>query len=226
MPKAQSSILFLGKEEDPYCAKALEFCQSSFEDVTACLGVWGDPLPKKAAAWRGDYIISYLSRWVVPASLLKQARQAAFNFHPASPEYPGIGCNNFALYENATEYGVTCHHTEAKVDTGAIIAVKRFPLYPSDDVASLLTRTYEHQLELFYEIVGGIASGQPLPTSDEKWTRKPFTREEFNELFIITPDMSEEEITKRIRATTFKHWKPYIMLGKHTFELKTDEEKR
>jgi methionyl-tRNA formyltransferase len=225
MPKAQFSILFLGKEEDPYCAKALEFCQSSFEDVTACLGVWGDPLPKKAAEWGGDYIISYLSRWVVPASLLKQARKAAFNFHPASPEYPGIGCNNFALYENATAYGVTCHHMEAKVDTGAIIAVKRFPLYPSDDVASLLTRTYEHQLELFYEIVGGISSGQPLPSSDEKWTRKPFTREEFNELFIITPDMSEEEIAKRIRATTFKHWKPYIVLGKHTFELKTNEDR-
>jgi methionyl-tRNA formyltransferase len=223
MLKASYSILFLGKDEDPYCAKALEFCQSKFEDVTACLGVWGDPLPKKAAEWRGDTIISYLSRWVVPVFLLKRAEKAAINFHPASPDYPGIGCNNFALYENAVEYGVTCHHMEAKVDTGAIVAVKRFPVHPTDDVESLLTRTYEHQLELFFEVVGGMASGQPLPASDERWTRKPFTRVEFNELFVITPDMSEEEITRRIRAVKFKQWKPYVVLGDHTFELKDEE---
>ncbi|MGD8455157.1 MAG: formyltransferase family protein [Anaerolineales bacterium] len=225
MPKTSHKILFLGKQEDPYCAKALEFCQSNFAEVTGCLGVWGDPLPRKAVEWSGDYIISYLSRWVVPATLLERAEKAAFNFHPASPDYPGIGCNNFALYENATEYGVTCHHMEAKVDTGAIIAVKRFPVHLSDDVASLLTRTYEHQLELFFEIVGGIASGQPLPSSQEKWTRKPFTRQEFNQLFVITPDMSEEEITRRIRATRYKHWRPYVVLGGHTFEL-ADEEDR
>ena len=222
MPKSKRSILFMGKEEDPYCAKALEFCQSSFKEVIACLGVWGDPLPREAAEWEGDYIVSYLSRWVVPEFLLKKTKIAAINFHPASPDYPGIGCNNFALYENVTEYGVTCHHMAPKVDTGDIIAVKRFPVYPSDDVASLLERTYEAQLDLFYELITRVASGEPLPTSDEQWTREPITRKEFDKLFIITPDMSKEEIAKRIRAVKYKHWKPYIVLGDYTFELKTD----
>ena len=35
---------------------------------------------------------------------------------------------------------------------------------------------------------------QPLPTSNETWTRAPFTRKQFNELFRITPDMAKEEI--------------------------------
>ena len=222
MPKSKRSILFMGKEEDPYCAKALEFCQSSFKEVTACLGVWGDPLPREAAEWEGDYIVSYLSRWVVPEFLLKKTKIAAINFHPASPDYPGIGCNNFALYENAAEYGVTCHHMAPKVDTGDIIAVKRFPVYSSDDVASLLERTYEAQLDLFYELITRVASDEPLPTSDEQWTREPITRKEFDKLFIITPDMSKEEIAKRIRAVKYKHWKPYIVLGDYTFELKPD----
>ena len=56
------------------------------------------PFPKEAKKWQGDYIISYLSRWIVPSYLLNNAKIASFNFHPASPEYPGIGCNNFALY--------------------------------------------------------------------------------------------------------------------------------
>jgi methionyl-tRNA formyltransferase len=179
--------------------------------------MWGDPLPDIARNWQGDYIISYLSRWVVPTFLLERARLASFNFHPASPEYPGIGCNNFALYEDAKEYGVTCHHMAQKVDTGDIIAVRRFPVYPQDGVAELLQRTYEHQIALFFEILGMLAEGKELPISDEKWTRPPFTRVQFNELFVVTPEMDEAEITRRIRAISYKHWQPYVVLKGHKF---------
>jgi len=220
MPKSDISILFLGKADDPDCAHALAFCQKHFTDVTHSLGVWGDPLPDSARNWEGDYIISYLSRWVVPEFLLERARKASFNFHPASPDYPGIGCNNFALYEGAKEYGVTCHHMAPKVDTGAIIAVKRFPVYPDDGVAELLERTYVHQIELFFEIVGLLAQGKELPASEETWTRPPFTRVQFNELFVIRPGMKRDEIARRIRAISYKHWQPYVELQGYKFEYK------
>jgi len=215
--KKEISILFLGKANDLYCAQALAFCQDRFTSVTACLGLWGEPLPDAAKNWQGDYIISYLSRWVVPAFLLDRARKAAFNFHPASPEYPGIGCNNFALYEDAKEYGVTCHYMAAKVDTGKIIAVSRFPVYPQDGVSDLLERTYQHQIALFFKIVGLLAEGNDLPISEETWTRTPFTREQFNALFLITPEMGEEEISRRIRAVSYRQWQPYIELNEFRF---------
>ena len=224
MPKTDTSILFLGKLDDPDCARALAFCQERFTDVTHCLGVWGDPLPDAARNWEGDYVISYLSRWVVPEFLLERARKASFNFHPASPDYPGIGCNNFALYEDAKEYGVTCHHMAPKVDTGAIIAVKRFPVYPEDGVEELLARTYVHQIELFFEILGLLAEGKDLPVSDETWTRPPFTRVQFNELFIIRPEMSKDEIARRIRAISYKHWQPYVEIEGYRFEYKSEGE--
>lgn len=225
MTNSRLSFLFLGKTDDSYCARALAFCQASFNQVTFCLGKWGDPLPEEIRRWEGDYIISYLSRWVVPADLLGRARQAAFNFHPASPEYPGIGCNNFALYEDTKEYGVTCHHMAPKVDTGGLIAVRRFPVYPEDGVAELLARTYEHQIALFMEIVGGLAQGQGLPVSAEKWTRPPFTRVQFNELFKVTPEMSRDEIARRVRAVSYKHWQPYVELEGFRFEYKPSTEK-
>lgn len=212
--------MFLGKAGDPYCNRAQEFCQQHFTAVTTCLGEWGEPLPEAAKTWQGDYIISYLSRWVVPASLLAHARAAAINFHPASPNYPGIGCTNFALYEGAREYGVTCHHMASKVDTGAIIAVKRFPVYPEDGVAELLERTYEHQIALFFEIVGLLAEGKSLPVSEETWTRPPFTRAQFDELFVIRPDMGVDEIVRRIRAVSYKHWQPYVEIEGFCFEYK------
>jgi methionyl-tRNA formyltransferase len=222
MDKRKNPVLFLGKRDDEHVARALEFCRLNFADVTAYLGKWGDPLPEDGGRWEGDYIISYLSRWVVPEHLLNRAKVAAINFHPASPDYPGIGCNNFALYEEAKEYGVTCHRMASRVDTGAIIAVRRFPVFPTDDVASLLSRTYDYQLILFYEIVGLIIEGKELPASEERWTRKPFSRKEFNELSRITPDMMKDEIARRIRATTFGAWKPTVELQGHVFELKTE----
>ena len=226
MPKSDRSILFLGKAVDPYCARALAFCQEHFNHVTACLGVWGDPLPEAAQTWEGDFIVSYLSRWVVPEYLLERACVASFNFHPASPEYPGIGCNNFALYEGAQEYGVTCHHMAPKVDTGAIIAVRRFPVHPEDGVAELLQRTYEHQITLCLEILGLLADGRDLPVSDESWMRPPFTRAQFNELFVITPEMEQAEIARRIRAISFKHWQPYVCLKGYTFKYVPEEQSK
>ena len=218
MPTEKFSLLFLGKADDPDCARALEFSEKRFEVVTHCLGRWGDPLPDEARAWRGDYIISYLSRWVVPAELLERARKAAINFHPASPDYPGIGCNNFALYENAAQYGVTCHHMAPQVDSGAIIAVRRFPVFPEDNVESLLKRTYEHQMALFFEIAALLAEGRPLPAAAETWTRRPFTRKEFNQLFRITPDMSGEEIARRVRAVSYGSFQPYVEINGYRFE--------
>ena len=220
MAPPKFSVLFLGKADDPDCARALDFCLKEFSPVTSALGRWGDPLPAEARNWSGDYIISYLSRWVVPADLLGRARLAAINFHPASPDYPGIGCNNFALYEGAEQYGVTCHHMAARVDSGAIIAVRRFPVYPQDDVGTLLERTYANQIALFFEIADGIAEGQPLPKSAETWTRPPFTRKRFEDLFKITPDMPQEEIARRIRAVSYQHWQPYLELTGYRFEYK------
>jgi methionyl-tRNA formyltransferase len=220
MHERRRSVLFLGKRGDGHVERALELCRRHFDPVTAYLGQWGDPFP--GGDWEGDYIISYLSRWVVPAQVLERAAEAALNFHPAPPQYPGVGCNNFALYDGVTQYGVTCHHMAPAVDSGRIVAVRRFPVLASDDVATLLARAYDEQLALFCEVVGGIAQGEPLPESGERWTRRPYTRRELDALMRITPDMSREEIARRVRATRFGRFKPRIELEGFVFELKSE----
>lgn len=194
------AVLLLGKANDAHTERAIEFCRLNFPEVSAHVGKWGEPLPSRARAWTGDCIISYLGRWILPADLLKRAG-TAINFHPGPPEYPGYGCNNFAIYEDAREYGVTCHHMAPRVDTGAIIDVRRFPVFSSDNAGTLLVRAYDYQLALFYDIVGRIIRGEPLPASRERWAREPFTRKQFSELERVTPDMTEQEVARRKRAT-------------------------
>jgi methionyl-tRNA formyltransferase len=220
--KSTSSVLFLGKKDDEYCDRAFKFVNDNFENVTSYLSTWEQPMPEEIHHWCGDYLLSYLCRWVVPVSVIQSAPKGAINFHPASPHYPGIGCNNYALYDDATEYGVTCHHMAKKVDTGEIIAVKKFPVFPTDDVDSLLRRTYEFQIVLFYEIVGKILNGEPLPKSDEIWTGQHHSREEFNTLGILRPDMSDDEIARRVRAVSYGMYQPSIDIAGFRFQLKVD----
>ena len=207
MSAIDRSVLFLGKANDAHVARAAAFCRLNFAAVDVYLGAWDDPLPAGAAAWSGDIIISYLSRWIVPGGLLERAK-IAVNFHPGPPEFPGYGCNNFAIYEGAREYGVTCHHMAPRVDTGEIVRVERFPLFPTDDAGTLLARAYDFQLVLFYEIAGRLIRGKDLPRAEEKWTRTPFTRKQFAQLGRITEDMGEEEIARRTRATSVGALKP------------------
>ena len=225
MNKKGLSVLFLGAKDNEQCSKALAFCRSNFTECTAYLARWGDPLPEDICWWEGDYIISFLSRWIVPDYVLARARIAAINFHPGPPEYPGIGCNNFALYEQADEYGVTCHHMASEVDTGSIVAVRRFPIFEGDDVASLLGRTHDYQLVLSYEIMALISRVEELPSSSEQWTRKPFTRKQLDELGRITTDMTREEVEQRIRATKYGEWRPIIEHQGFTFQLATETDR-
>ena len=85
-------------------------------------------------------------------------------------------------------------------------------------MAALLKRTYENQMALFLEIAPIMAEGRELPSAGESWTRAPFTRKEFNELFRITPDMPKEEIARRIRAVSYGSYQPYVEIGGQRFE--------
>jgi len=206
------------------CAEDAEwitkFCRKAFAEVVVCKGDWGQPIPEVCDRWRGDLVVSYCSRWIVPQGLLERASLAAINFHPAPPEYPGIGGLNWALYNDSESFGATCHHMVPKVDAGPIIEVRRFPIFRYDDVESLFRRTHLYLELLGLEVLNRIAKGETLPSSSESWSTRVWSRRELNELANISPDMSPEEITRRVRAYSFGRWQPAVTLGNHTFELK------
>jgi len=197
------SFLFIGKKHDFFCEQAETFVRLLCPETTVLLGTRGKQFPEELHWWSGDYIISYLSPWIIPAFLLDRASIAAINFHPGPPEYPGVGCTNFAIYNNESIFGITCHHMAPKVDTGEIIAVRRFPVFEADTVFSLTQRCYSFILTLFYEVISDILRGLPLPSAPETWQRLPYTRSELNNLCEIKVDMDREEVQRRIKATTF-----------------------
>lgn len=198
------SVLLVSKT-DEWSMKAQQLAQAVFpDDLRVFAGTRADPVPADLSRpHQHAIILSFLSPWIIPRAALEQAGLAV-NFHCGSTDYPGIGSYNFALYENAKEFGAICHHMEPKVDTGAIVAEHRFPIFESDTVEVLKLRTMAVMLGQFAGIVCRIAKGDRLHADPSlKWTRRPFTRKELELLTVITPAMSADEIARRVRATTY-----------------------
>ena len=83
------------------------------------------------------------------------------------------------MYNNATTYGVCCHHISEAIDTGKIISVDNFPILPTDNVKSLIEKTYAYQMVEFYRIIDYLIQGIELPRASQNWERKPYKRGEF-----------------------------------------------
>ena len=214
------NILFLGKKNHGSADQAVEFCRQRSANVESYFARPGESIPEGVRYWEGDLLISYLSRWIIPDYVLAHAAVAALNFHDGPPEYPGIGSINWALYEGASEYGVTCHHMRAEPDTGPIVAVTRFPVFPDDTVARLLQRTHIYQLVQFYSVVGGLFAGSPLPVANTRWGGIRHRRADLNSLSRLTVEMQPDEIAARMRATTYGLWMPTITLHGMEYEIR------
>ena len=222
-----SQVILLTKKTD-WCDKARELAQFFWEKELIVLSAnVGDPLPKLSTLINPEepfQIISFLSPWIVPKSWLERS-SLAINFHPGSVDYPGIGCYNFALYEEAVEYGCVCHHMMPLVDTGLIIEQALFSVLANETVYSLKERTMLTMLHLFHQIAEKIKKGQSLKASEINWTRKPLTRKELDELGRVSQEMSREEIQRRIRAMDFKGYPgAYMELNGCRFEVKSADE--
>jgi methionyl-tRNA formyltransferase len=221
--KKEDSILFLAKRK-PFADDAAELIMLHFKETDIIFGELNDPFPEHILKKKYRYVISYISPWIVPKNVLENSQVAAVNFHPGPPEYPGIGCTNFALYNCEKEFGITVHHMKENVDSGEVIMVERFPIFDNDTVYSLTQRCYAYIYIAFIKFISLIVSEKPLPRSTEQWTKKPYTRRELNELCVITADMPKEEVLKRIRATTYPGAPgPFIEIFGHIFDYNSNK---
>jgi methionyl-tRNA formyltransferase len=195
-------VLLFAKPK-PGLTEVLSILDQQGCEVCLFQGQRTDPFPSESYGTGPDLTLSYMSPWVIPERILRETKKWAINFHPGPPEYPGIGCTNFALYEGASEYGVTAHLMERQVDSGRIIGVRRFPIEANETVYSLTEKSYRALVQLFQGIMSPILAQDTFPKCHEVWKRHPFTRQELEALCRVQVDMPQEEVRRRIHATTY-----------------------
>jgi methionyl-tRNA formyltransferase len=217
--------LFFGKNNCQYSLQALQHLKLLGFNVQAVLSKnRSESLPEDIKWWRGDYIFCFRSYFLLPKSLLDRASVAAINFHPAPAEYPGSGCLNWALYDNADTYGATAHLMNEKIDNGSIVECRRFPILKKDNVNSLLARAHLKTFGLLIDITAGLAlevktflDKKLTASSNEKWAEKARKMFEIDNFKVVSPTCSKEELERVIRATYTPDFPPEIHLHGYRF---------
>jgi len=222
----KQQVLFIGFEDCEYCQKANEFLNVCGFDVSWLKSSKSrrDKLPLEYLNWKGDYIIHMKSYYILPKSLLDNASIAAINLHPGSPNYPGSGCVNWALYNNEKTTGITIHFLNEFIDNGEIIKVYEIPIMPGDSIETLLPRVHMKQLVAFYDLVTTITRYDPIIlkqyvelNKNIKWSKKVGRIKHIDNLQVINDQISRQQLERVIRATAIGKFGPRLKLHGHEF---------
>ena len=221
--KNKYSALLLLRDKDPYCFKFLKFISLNCKSLKV---FWSGSKKKKFFINKKyDFIISYRSSIILKNKDISMARIAAINLHPGPPNYRGIGCLNYALYNNEKKFGFTIHLISKKIDYGKILFVKYFSINKKSTVATLLQKTHEQCLKFSKVFFRNILKDAKKiefykdKFDNEKWSKVIKNKKELNKFYRIE-DFSLSEVKRKIRATNFFNFKPFIQIGQNKFYLK------
>jgi methionyl-tRNA formyltransferase len=223
-----NSVLFFGRKNCSYSNNIKKYLKKKslkfqYIESKRC----GEKLKNNQIKFKKyDFIFSFRSFFILKKSVLKKCSIAAINFHPGPPEYRGLGCVNYALYQGSKFYGCTAHLMNDKIDNGSIIDVKKFKIRKSDTIEKCLNKTYKLAYKQSLKIFSLILKDKNfLKKSIKKnklikWSKKISNRKNLDRFYQISLKLNREEFEKKIRATLTKKYKPYIVFHKNKFFLK------
>lgn len=112
------------------------------------------------AAHPCDVLLSIVNPHILDAATLATPRIAAVNYHNAPlPAYAGLWATAWAVLNGEPEHGITWHLMEPGIDTGPILAQRRFALAPDETTASLNVRCTAAALESLGGVLDALARG-------------------------------------------------------------------
>lgn len=172
-----------------------------------------------------DNIFCFRSKYILKQSDIKKSKFPPINFHPGPPEYRGFGCANYALYNNSTNYGVTAHIIDEKIDNGQIISVKRFKVAKNENLETLISKTHHNLFLMSKKLIGylliepQIISKLIKENKEEKWSKIIKKKDDLDKFYEISLNLSKKDLEKKLRATVYKKFKPYIYFHSKKFNL-------
>ena len=221
------TVLFFGRKNckySNYIKKLLKKKSYKFQFIES--NFLGERLNNKILKYSYyDYIFCFRSFYILKKNILKKCKISSINFHPGPPEYRGVGCINYALYDEAKHYGCTAHIMNGKIDSGKIINVKRFRIKKNDNIESCLRKTYKLILNQAKILINSLDKDKANlaklihKSRNEKWSKKIKSRSHLNEFYRISKNINRKNLIKKIRATNTKNFKPYILLHSKKFDL-------
>ena len=208
--------------------KILKILKNKFKDGKVTVKIYSKPGLKRDINFKKnyfDYIFNFRSFLILNTKILQMAKIASINFHPAPPKYRGRGGINYALYNEEKKFGVTVHLMDQKIDHGKIIAVKYFKIPKNCTVEKLFNLTLRN-LYLIANIIFKRLKNNPknldkmLEVSKKfKWSKKLFSTRDMNKFYKINLKSKKSIFLRKIKATNYKNFKPYLIVHGFKFYL-------
>ena len=146
-------------------------------------------------------LVCFSTGVIISAALLGRLARTGYNFHAASPSYPGRDPHHFAVYEGAKWYGATAHKLAPKVDSGPIVGVDRFRITPGTTPEALCAMATAATLRLYRVLMPRMMSeDHDLPEIGVAWGPRKRNRRDFSAMCRLEPTIGREEIERRYFA--------------------------
>ncbi len=160
---------------------------------------------KQLETLKPDFMLAIGWYYMIPKTLREIAPLGCAGIHASLlPKYRGGAPLVWAIINGETESGVSFFYFESGVDTGDIIAQKKFPIAPEETIKEILGKATEASLNVIEEYIPKIARGAAprIPQNHEEATSFPQRSPEDGE---IDWSWEPQKIRNFIRAQT----KPY-----------------
>lgn len=164
-----------------------------------------------------DFICSVQYHKILEAHHIRRARQLAFNLHLAPlPEYRGCNQFSFAIYNEESEFGISIHRIDERIDHGGLLFEKRFPIGLDIWVDDLYRQAVDAGIDLFQKSLSDLIQ-RPDTLEDihtHGRTSRIYFRRQIQDLKRIPKDVSIEELQRIVRATAMPGFEPpYFLIG-------------
>ena len=145
-------------------------------------------------------LVCFSTGVIVPAAMLERLACASYNFHAASPDYPGRDPHHFAIYEGARRFGATAHKMVAKVDAGPIVGIEWFDVAPGTTPEALRRKALSAAFQLYRTLMPRMMREAELPGIGSAWGHRKRSRRDFHEMCRVEPTISRGEFERRYFA--------------------------
>jgi len=225
----KKKIIFMGGKPIGY--KCLSILADKNVDIIAVIpnnrhGWWEDDVSQlakqknipiinleNALEYDVDFIFSIQFNQILKKDILELPKRGAINLHMAPlPEYRGSNQFSFAIINQEKEFGTTLHYMNEGVDSGDIIAQKRFGIPDDITVKDLYKMTEDASFDLFKETIDSILELNIESISQDKLVDGEKTyfykRSDIDKVKEIKPNWDLQKIYRYVRALDFPPFEP------------------
>jgi methionyl-tRNA formyltransferase len=183
-------------EVERYCdAAGIPWARHGLDDPAAAAAL---------AAAAPDLVINVNSYGVLREPILSLPPDGIVNFHNGPlPRYRGLNACSWALLNGEREHGVTWHFVDAGIDSGPILAQRRFPIAADETAARLIVRSIREGVALFAEMLPALLAGASTAVPQDAAQATYHGRRDTPDEGWIDWAWSFERIDRLVRALDF-----------------------